>query len=364
MGSDEPWIWQLGRLLAPYLGYAPVRWPAAVLVLTTSLAERRGLHPAEFLQSLATTPDPAIIESLIAAATVKHTAFGRHLEQLEHLATDAAKYATRTRVWSVGCATGEEPVSIASMLLKAGCHPRIEATDIDARAIATARASRYGRPWRSALVPEGDAFRVRDDITGCIEYRVLALHDLPLASTPKFDYVVCRNVLIYFSREDAAELLARLASYARRAVLVAPTDLAFDIPARLVSSEPAGWLSVRGIAPQKPSRGTRPSPARPFTLPTQAAPPPRPVPATSSPPSRPSGSAPESEQQLMARLDGDPSDALRWFLLGESLVKRGEPSQAASAYRRAIECARDTTEVDGATLQAAAQRRLTKIERD
>ena len=116
------------------------------------------------------------------------------------------------RIWSAGCATGEEPYSIAMLLLET-LGTRVDefeitvlATDIDAKALDRAREGVFGpkdvegiRPaWLERyFVAEGEAFRVRPALRQLVTFEV---HNL--VSDPPYrdlDLVVCRNVLIYFA---------------------------------------------------------------------------------------------------------------------------------------------------------------------
>ena len=116
------------------------------------------------------------------------------------------------RIWSAGCATGEEPYSIAMLLLERlgqdiGCWDvSILATDVDAKALGRAHEEVFGprdvegiRPaWLERyFVAEGEAFRVRPALRQLVTFEV---HNL--VSDPPYrdlDLVVCRNVLIYFA---------------------------------------------------------------------------------------------------------------------------------------------------------------------
>ncbi len=118
------------------------------------------------------------------------------------------------RIWSAGCATGEEPYSIAILLAEAlgleaqQFNIRIFATDVDADAIAFARRGRYPP---SSLASMPDDLRVRYftpiepgyEVSKFIRNMVIfGEHDLgQRAPFPRMDMVFCRNVLIYFTNE-------------------------------------------------------------------------------------------------------------------------------------------------------------------
>ncbi len=116
------------------------------------------------------------------------------------------------RVWSAGCSTGEEAYSIAILLhesmeaLKQNYVVQIFATDIDSRAIATARAGVYPAsisvdisPERLARFfsaePDGGSFRVHKSIRDMLVFSEQdVIKDPPFS---RLDLISCRNLLIY-----------------------------------------------------------------------------------------------------------------------------------------------------------------------
>lgn len=126
------------------------------------------------------------------------------------------------RVWSTGCSTGEEAYSIAILLqeriemLKQNYSVQIFATDIDSRAIATARAGLYPvsiaadiTPERLAryfsLEPDGSFFRIRKSIRD-----MLVFSEQDLIKDPPFsrlDLISCRNLLIYLGMSLQKKLI-------------------------------------------------------------------------------------------------------------------------------------------------------------
>ncbi len=120
------------------------------------------------------------------------------------------------RVWCVGCSTGEEAYSIAILLqehmdkLQESYNVQVFATDLDSRAIATARAGCYPAssiadmsPQRLArfFVPEDNAriYRIHKSIRDKIVFSEQdVIRDPPFS---KLDMISCRNLLIYLSGE-------------------------------------------------------------------------------------------------------------------------------------------------------------------
>jgi len=135
------------------------------------------------------------------------------------------------RVWSTGCSTGEEAYSIAILLherlesLKKNFKIQVFATDIDSRAIATARIGLYPAsivndisPERIARFftaePDRSAYRIHKNIRDML---VFSEHDL-IKDPPfsKLDMISCRNLLIYMS-SDLQKKVINLFHYALNA---------------------------------------------------------------------------------------------------------------------------------------------------
>ena len=120
------------------------------------------------------------------------------------------------RVWSVGCSTGEEAYSLAILLaehqaaIRQSFQVQVFATDIDSRAIATARAGIYPAsiaadvsPERLARFftaePDNSAFRIHKKIRDMVVFSEQnVIKDPPFS---KLDLISCRNLLIYMSAE-------------------------------------------------------------------------------------------------------------------------------------------------------------------
>ena len=126
------------------------------------------------------------------------------------------------RVWSTGCSTGEEAYSIAILLqermevLKQSYTVQVFATDIDSRAIATARAGLYPASIAADLLPErlarfftaessGGAYRIHKGIRDMLVFSEQdVLKDPPFS---KLDLISCRNLMIYMGSELQKKLI-------------------------------------------------------------------------------------------------------------------------------------------------------------
>ncbi len=219
-------------------------------------AEALALDPGELVRR-ALAEDAECIGALVEHSVVGETYFYRHPEQLRALERHLFATEAPLSIWSAGCASGEEPYTIAMALLEAGRRgmgDRILATDVSERMLERARAGVYGQ-WSLRRMPARLLDRyftgsstTRSLLPGIRESVELRRHNLaaepPLAGP--FDLVVCRNVLIYFDPVAAAEVLYRLLSALRpggflalgpvEAPLAAPLELEWvdDFGARLL----------------------------------------------------------------------------------------------------------------------------------
>lgn len=126
------------------------------------------------------------------------------------------------RVWSAGCASGEETYSMVMMLAEAlGIEAfrdrvKVYATDRDDDALARARAAGYAARDLEELPvgyreryfePVGDGFVFRADLRRQVIFgRHDLVHDAPISH---LDLLICRNVMMYFNAEVQAGILAR-----------------------------------------------------------------------------------------------------------------------------------------------------------
>lgn len=128
---------------------------------------------------------------------------------------------TAIRIWSAGCASGEEPYSIA-ILLKETLGQEIKnylislyATDIDHECLFKAREGIYGKESLVSLKKEyldkyftplpNEKYKLSDEIRNTVIFKYH--HLLKDTSFPALDIIFCRNVLIYFTQEMKEKIL-------------------------------------------------------------------------------------------------------------------------------------------------------------
>lgn len=138
---------------------------------------------------------------------------------------DAGLRPRALRVWSAACSSGEEPFSVAMALLArlSAWQLGILATDLSTRALERARKAVWPIE-KSREIPERHlkAFMLRGvganqgtmkagkQLLGLVRFARLNLHDDAFVVGGPFDLILCRNVLIYFSREGRQRVVRRL----------------------------------------------------------------------------------------------------------------------------------------------------------
>jgi chemotaxis protein methyltransferase CheR len=129
------------------------------------------------------------------------------------------------RIWSAGCATGEEPYSIAMSICETlefaeAWNIHILATDISRQALQAAERGVYSRrelgPMDPAIIEQyfsklGDQFMVKPKIRNMVTFAPMNLAQVVYMG--RFDCIFCMNVLIYFSDERRATLIQRFYEY-------------------------------------------------------------------------------------------------------------------------------------------------------
>lgn len=164
---------------------------------------------------------PAEVDRLVNELTIGETYFFRQPEHFAFLRStilpdllERNAVGRQIRIWSAGCATGAEPYSLAILLSLdfaarlTGWDVSITGTDLNTEYLRQARAAVFSK-WalrevdddlrQRCFEPHGTGWRLRDEYRQMVTFeRHNLVQDRPPATD--FDLVLCRNVLIYFSR--------------------------------------------------------------------------------------------------------------------------------------------------------------------
>lgn len=171
-------------------------------------------------------------QALIEAVIVPETWFFRYPESFATLARLASKRLAELkgmralRILSLPCSTGEEPYSIAMALFDAGLAPhqfKVDGLDVSPLSVERAKRALYGKnSFRGQLTDfreryfsaDEDGYRLSERVREQVRLQVGNLLDPALlANEPPFDFVFCRNLLIYFdqpTQKQVFEVLKQL----------------------------------------------------------------------------------------------------------------------------------------------------------
>ena len=188
---------------------------------------------ADYLEELAGGLPRCEMDALAHELTVPETYFFRHMDQLRAFAEVvvpervAARAPQRTlRVLSAGCASGEEPYTLAIILRGLLPDPRwnvsIRAVDMNRSALDRARSARFTNWSLRETPPElrdrwfraaGRELLLDDSVRTQVrfEQRNLAVEDRDLWPCAIYDAVFCRNVIMYLTRSTAEAVVQRIA---------------------------------------------------------------------------------------------------------------------------------------------------------
>ena len=188
-----------------------------------SFLERRGFRTlSESLPSLRS--DKAELEALLDRMTINVSQLWRnpeHWQVLEKTIIPELGARGRIRGWSAGSSYGAEAYTMAALCRQVAPRARVEilGTDIDRRMVDRARQGVFStEDARSApresmdrwFEPVTDGWQARNELRSMCKFEV---GDLLRVTPPRsrFDLILCRNTVIYFSEPIRDELHARLA---------------------------------------------------------------------------------------------------------------------------------------------------------
>lgn len=203
-------------------------------LLESRLQNRLGLHHFDsflkYYQFLLYHPEKMQeINELVDVLTTNETYFFRETNQLrafsEEILPELAMRnaeSRRIRIWSAGCSTGEEPYTLAILLVETGLFTTgwkidIIGTDISHRVLKTARTALYSRSsfrvtedsyLRKYFSDEDARSQLDESIRSMVQFGHINLLDKRmLGLVAPCDIIMCRNVIIYFDKDAKAKVM-------------------------------------------------------------------------------------------------------------------------------------------------------------
>lgn len=137
------------------------------------------------------------------------------------------KREKKMRIWCAGCSTGEEPYSISMILaehVERLCEwdIKILATDLSTRVLKKAMQGIYAKDRLKGIPPQmlntyfekethnfKDHYQIKEFLRNMIVFRRLNLTDETFPFKGQFDFIFCRNVMIYFNKQTQTELVSK-----------------------------------------------------------------------------------------------------------------------------------------------------------
>ncbi|MDU9409288.1 CheR family methyltransferase [Pseudomonas sp. zfem001] len=318
-------------------------------------------------------------QALVEAVVVPETWFFRYPESFNALASLAQERHAQLhggrplRLISLPSSSGEEPYSIAMTLLDAGFSAeqfQIDALDVSDKVLEQARRGLYGRnsfrgdalTFRDRFFHEQDAgsFLLDERVRTCVRLRTGNLLDPSLfAGEPCYDFIFCRNLLIYFDRPTQVRVLELLKRQLQEGgtLFIGPAEASLASQNGLQALGRQQTFAFR-LAPAQTPISAAPRAPAPRTRPAVVTVP-RPV-----PPSRPrllgrtlsaavpativtdtwadvaslanAGRTDEARRRTEQHLQQNGPSATAYYWLGLLCDAAGQDDQACAYYRKAI----------------------------
>ncbi len=178
--------------------------------------------------------DISLVEfkELMNQVTTNETSFFRNEPQLLSFSEEVLPLLIKAKtesggvksikVWSAGCSTGEEPYTLAMMIMEklgnlSGWKVEIIANDISEQVLQRARKGEYSGITMRNVKPTvlnrffdkvGDVYRVKSEIKSLVKFSHINLKEpRQMSMHSGFDSIFCRNVMIYFSDEVKRQIV-------------------------------------------------------------------------------------------------------------------------------------------------------------
>jgi chemotaxis protein methyltransferase CheR len=336
---------QLAALLLERAGLkiTPDGYHSLRLALSTRMPVVGLVDSEEYVRRLRAPSSEDELRALLPLVTVGHTEFFRDPKQFRALESRilpealwrARRENRRVSIWSAGCATGEEPYSLAMVLAEQGALPievDLWATDLNLAAVEAAKQGRFssrrvgGMPNERRVRffrPVDEGYEIVSSLKDYVRFdgQNLAVPVFEKVKPESLDLILCRNVIIYFDLPTIRALMDRFLAALRPGalLLLGYSESLFKVYDRFEMVEVEGSFVYR--RPEKPlpvrAPGSGPRPMMIGALPPVGNRPsmssgsvqPRESVSTLTLPSSPSLTTLPATRALQKTLDASPSGA-------------------------------------------------------
>ncbi|WNG47976.1 tetratricopeptide repeat protein [Archangium minus] len=277
---------QLASLLLERAGLkiTPDGYHSLRLALSTRMPAVGLADAEEYVRRLRTAEDE--LRALLPLVTVGHTEFFRDPKQFRALESRilpealarARRENRRVSIWSAGCATGEEPYSLAMVLSELGALPfevDLWATDLNLAAVEAAKQGRFSGRRVSGIPhdrrvryfrPMDEGYEVVSSLKDYVRFdgQNLAVPVFEKVKPESLDLILCRNVIIYFDLPTIRALMDRFLAALRPGalLLLGYSESLFKVYDRFEMVEMEGSFvyrrPVKPLTPRAPGSGPRP----------------------------------------------------------------------------------------------------------
>lgn len=220
----------------------------------------------QLCDKLRTRPTPALCTAVVESMTTHETLFFRDTGVYDSLRTAlipalvrARQNSKSLRIWSAACSSGQEPYSLAIMLLEMGYgdwNIEILGTDLSNQILSRAAAASYmqievnrGLPAPLLVkyfVRAGLNWQLKDEVRRMVRFQRCDLRQ-NLQTLGMFDMVLCRNVLIYFEQETRRSILGAISKVLRPGgyLLLGASETTFNLDDSLVRTTAGGTIAFQ-----------------------------------------------------------------------------------------------------------------------
>jgi chemotaxis protein methyltransferase CheR len=188
---------------------------------------------SDYLRFVERDPSGAELTELLDAIATNHTSFFRepqHFQFLRDVVLAGHKTSSDRPLlgWSAACSTGEEPYTIAMICSEvfgesAPRRVRLLASDLSTKALRVARGGVYRadridgipidtlrRHFEKGLGAQEGTVRIAAQVRSLVSFEQRNLLALPPHAGPLFDFIFCRNVMIYFDTDVQQRVVSEL----------------------------------------------------------------------------------------------------------------------------------------------------------